>query len=111
MPTIRKLPKSHKIGDNKKIRAKYYNKSAWKKLRQWQLMEHPLCQMCLNPDITNKDGTKGEIITQAQDVHHIISPFKYDNDNMIMQYLLDDSNLISLCKWHHAQQHLRKKKP
>lgn len=110
MPTIRKLPKQKNIGDKKKIRAKYYNKVEWKKLRQWHLMQHPLCEKCLDEYTKNEDGTIEQRITPAEDVHHIISPFTFDDENTIMQYLLNDDNLMSLCKWHHAQQHIRKKK-
>lgn len=112
MPTINKPhKKSYYQGDNKKKRAKYYGLSKWRTLRQWHLMEHPLCEECLNPNTVNEDGTKGEKITPAIDVHHIISPFRYDDENTILQYLLDDTNLVSLCKWHHSQKHIRKKKP
>ena len=80
MPTIKKIEKKpYYNSDKKKLRAKYYNKVEWKKLRQWHLMEHPLCEMCLD-------------------------------ENTIIQFLLSDSNLMSLCKWHHSQQHIRHKK-
>lgn len=110
MPTIKKLPKKQYNGANKQRRAKYYSKSEWKKLREWHLMQHPLCEKCLDTYTINEDGTRDEKITQAVDVHHIISPFKFDDENTVLQYLLDDANLMSLCKWHHAQQHIKKKK-
>ena len=111
MPTIKKIEKKpYYNSDKKKLRAKYYNKVEWKKLRQWHLMEHPLCEMCLDENTKNEDGSIGEKITIAQDVHHIISPFQFEDENTIIQFLLSDSNLMSLCKWHHSQQHIRHKK-
>lgn len=108
MPTINRPKKTNYNGERKKQRAKYYGLTQWKNLRQWYMMEHPLCEECLNEKIKNEDGTIEEKITPAVDVHHIISPFKFDDDLTIKQYLLDGDNLMSLCKWHHAQKHIRK---
>lgn len=100
MPTIYKPKLQSYLGDNKKIRAKYYNLTSWKKLRQWYLMQHPLCELCEQEGIT----------TPAEDVHHIKSPFSYSTDMQIKTLLLDEGNLMSLCKACHGKIHSKKKK-
>lgn len=63
MPTIvknRKKSSYQKHGKNKEI-SKIYNSTQWVNLRKAYLMEHPLCEMCLEDDK----------ITAATEVHHI----------------------------------------
>ena len=110
MPTIKKLPKTNTVSEKKRIRARFYGKTEWKKLRDWYLMEHPLCEMCLDKNIENENGKKEEKVNPAEDVHHIISPFQFEDENTMLRYFLDYSNLKSLCKWHHAMQHKRNSK-
>lgn len=79
--------------DNRKLRAKAYNNSTWRKMRDTYLKEHAVCQDCIS---------KGKI-TPATDVHHIKSPFK--NGEINYSLLLDYTNLISLCKECHGMRH------
>lgn len=58
-----------------------YNKTAWIKLRQWQLKHYPLCAECLRMDK----------VTKATTVDHIIAI--KDGGKKLCQ-----DNLQSLCK-------------
>lgn len=99
MPTINlnKKPTQEKVErnqtENRKLRAKAYNNSTWRKMRDTYLKEHAVCQDCIS---------KGKI-TPATDVHHIKSPFK--NGEINYSLLLDYTNLISLCKECHGNRH------
>ena len=99
MPTINlnKKPTKEKVErnqtENRKLRAKAYNNSSWKKLRETYLKEHAVCQDCIS---------KGKI-TPATDIHHIKSPFKDGEINYSL--LLDYTNLVSLCKECHGNRH------
>lgn len=99
MPTINlnKKPTKEKVErnqtENRKLRAKAYNNSTWRKMRDTYLKEHAVCQDCIS---------KGKI-TPATDIHHIKSPFKDGEINYSL--LLDYTNLVSLCKECHGQRH------
>lgn len=99
MPTINlnKKPTKEKVErnqtENRKLRAKAYNNSTWRKMRDTYLKEHAVCQDCIS---------KGKI-TPATDIHHIKSPFK--NGEINYSLLLDYTNLISLCKACHGIRH------
>ena len=55
-------------------RQKYYNTSTWHELRKLKLEEQcGLCQDCLDPSTVNEDGSYGEKLTPATDVHHLMS--------------------------------------
>lgn len=99
MPTINlnKKPTKEKVErnqtENRKLRAKAYNNSTWRKMRDTYLKEHAVCQDCIS---------KGKI-TPATDIHHIKSPFKDGEINYSL--LLDYTNLVSLCKECHGNRH------
>ena len=98
MPTINRLPKKPKTSSRnetemRELRAKCYSNTAWRKLRETYLKEHPLCEDCL---------AEGKV-TPATDVHHIKSPFRKGEVNWNL--LLDYNNLASLCKEHHGARH------
>ena len=101
-----------KIKDNserKKLRMKLYNDAYYRSVRDQYMMSHPLCEDCMNMQIENEDGTTKEKITAAVDLHHINSPFAYGlNENERYARLIDESNLIALCKFHHSQRHAPK---
>lgn len=99
MPTINRTQKKQtyseprKETDMRKLRQKAYQLTAWRKLRNSYLREHPICAECL------RNGK----ITPAEDVHHVKSPFKGGEINY--ELLLDDKNLESVCKECHAAIH------
>ena len=99
MPTINKgetKKKSSERNENtdmRKLRKEAYNNTTWRKLRDTYLKSHPVCERCLE---------KGKI-TPAEDVHHLKTPFR----NGVINYglLLDDKNLMSVCKECHGEIH------
>lgn len=100
MPTITKAQKRNtyeKHDKNAEI-AKIYNTSNWKKLRLAYLMEHPLCEHCLE---------KG-IVTPATQVHHIWEISNGTTVEEMKGIAYDPKNLQSLCETCHRQEHLNR---
>lgn len=100
MPTLNKPQKEKKTTnrqptDMRRLRQKAYQSKEWKELRETYIKLHPLCEECM----------KKNIVTPAQDVHHIESPFK--NNTINHHLLLDFNNLKALCKECHAEIHNR----
>lgn len=99
MPTINRLPRKPKTSSEKektdmqKLRATAYNNTAWRKLRENYMHNHPLCEECL------KEGR----VTAAEDIHHKNSPFKGKTINYAL--LLDEKNLEAVCKPCHQRIH------
>ena len=98
MPTINKIKKVNNYKRHDKALIIYqniYNTSAWRRLRQAYLQEHPLCEQCL----------KSDKVTAATEVHHVI-PISYANDLLKMKDLgFNYNNLMSLCSDCHHQIH------
>lgn len=97
MPTIYKPKKQQqKIGNHyDSERRKIYNSERWKRLRAWKFTNSPLCEICLQQDI----------VTPAEDIHHIIS-FMSTDDPIQRKFLAYDyDNLQSLCKQCHQRRH------
>ena len=98
MPKINKLEKKprnteRKDTDMRELRRKAYNNTAWRKMRDTYMKEHPICADCL---------AKGKV-TPATSVHHIKSPFAGGEVNYAL--LLDYDNLMSLCHECHGIRH------
>ncbi len=97
MPTINK-PKNKtryvKHGKDAEIR-KIYNTTQWRKLRAAYLLEHPLCEDCLDRDE----------VREAVEVHHV-RPIStgYDTDQM-KTIAYDADNLVALCAECHHKRH------
>lgn len=102
MPTINKLkkaPRKTENSENRVIRKKYYSSIKWKKLRLLKLEMNPLDEM----DLTNN------VISIAEDIHHIISPFSKDLTEIERNELFYDlNNLMSLTKVNHQKIHNQK---
>ena len=103
MPTIYKPQKkkkstAHQDTDMRLLRRKAYNNPAWRKLRNTYLVNHPLCERCLE---------KGKV-EAATDIHHKRTPFKGNEINYAL--LLDENNLMALCKTCHGEIHGKKAK-
>ena len=105
MPVInRPKKKRQKAGANASI-SKIYNTPEWKKLRDWQIYTHPLCEDCLNENIINEDGTYGQCLRCAEEVHHIV-PISTGGDELKMKDIAYNAdNLVSLCRFHHHLRH------
>ena len=99
MPTINTLKKNRKEytrnehTPNRDLRRKAYASPEWRKLRDWYMKQHPICEECL------KNGK----VTPASSVHHLKSPFKNGEINYTL--LLDAANLESVCHICHANIH------
>ena len=92
MPTIQKA-KKHKPIPYKRDNtfAQYYNSNKWITLRNCYVHEHPLCENCLRQGI----------IRPSEEVHH--KQFLSTRRGDAWDLLLDEDNLIALCKeCHHA---------
>lgn len=95
--------------ERKKQRMKMYNDAYYRQVRDNYMRNHPLCEDCMNMQIENEDGSKKEKITPSIDLHHLQSPFAYGlNENERYARLIDTSNFIALCKFHHSQRHAPK---
>lgn len=107
MPVINKPKRrKQKEGMNALI-SKIYNTSEWKKLRDWHIKTNPLCEDCLNDDMTNEDGRIGQHINCADEVHHIIPISNGKTEEEMKELAYDPNNLVSLCKFHHHLRHRR----
>ena len=97
MPTIprlrdKKRPQSYR----KQQRQSMYSKSEYRKLRDWYYQCHPICQDCAKLGLT----------TPSRDIHHVMSPYD-PNISPAESYrrLMDENNLVSLCRYHHNLRH------
>ena len=97
MPTIprlrdKKRPQSYR----KQQRQSMYSKSEYRKLRDWYYQCHPICEDCAKLGLT----------TPSKDIHHVMSPYD-PNISPAESYrrLMDENNLVSLCRYHHNLRH------
>ena len=97
MPTIprlrdKKRPQSYR----KRQRQSMYSKSEYRKLRDWYYQCHPICADC----------AKLGLATPSADIHHVMSPYD-PNISPAESYrrLMDENNLVSLCRYHHNLRH------
>ena len=97
MPTIPRLrdtkrPQSYR----KRQRQSMYSKAEYRKLRDWYYQCHPICEDC------QRIG----LLTEAKDIHQVLSPYD-QNISPAESYrrLMDENNLVSLCRYHHNLRH------
>ena len=97
MPTIPRLrdikrPQSYR----KQQRQSMYSKAEYRKLRDWYYQCHPICEDCAKLGLT----------TPSKDIHHVMSPYD-PNISPAESYrrLMDENNLVSLCRYHHNLRH------
>lgn len=97
MPTIEKVKKMIPKTNNmyNQARRKIYDSERWRRLREWKLINNPLCELCL------KDGNT----VPAEDIHHIVSFMEVDDINERKRLAYDYDNLMSLCKRCHQRIH------
>ena len=103
MPTINKpekKPKStyHSETDDRILRKKLYNSTAWRKCRQAHLVREPLCQQCLKEGKVNAGSCENPL-----QVHHKQSPFV--NGEINHELAFSDWNLETICSYHHGLEH------
>lgn len=99
MPTLYKPKQRNSDYKKQNTASKAYNCSQWRNLRASYLMQHPLCERCLQK----------EIISPAIEVHHIIPISTFDDELRQKDLLLDGNNLMALCKECHHTIHKNKK--
>lgn len=75
--------------------SKYYGDKRWKKLRNWYITNHPLCESCL---------FNGRSVP-AEHVHHKIPFATGETMEDRFRLLLDPSNLESVCQECHQKIH------
>lgn len=98
MPTLYKPKKQNDSNEKRKERQNIYQTARWKNLRKSYLMEHPLCEICLNNGITKF----------AVDVHHKDSFLNYRGLSRLDK-AFDYNNLQALCKECHQLIHNKHK--
>ena len=77
-------------------RQELYQSRRWRKLRDYMVQQHPLCEKCL------QEGK----ITPTQDVHHRLSPFqKGITEEEKDRRAFDEKNLMCLCRDCHIKEH------
>lgn len=69
----------------------------WRLLRQSQLTEHPLCELCLEQGL----------YVSATEVHHITPCETALTDAEMQRLMFSVDNLQSLCREHHQSEHRR----
>lgn len=96
IPLLRDTKRKRVDTPNRLFRQKVYQDKRWKDLRNWYFIKNPLCELCL------KEG----ISKEGEDVHHIVSPFKYkSNLDKVRELAFNKDNLMTLCKEHHSAIH------
>ena len=97
MPTIPRLRDKKRPQSYRKMqRQSMYSKSEYRKLRDWYYQCHPICADCAKLGLT----------TPSADIHHVMSPYD-PNISPAESYrrLMDENNLVSLCRYHHNLRH------
>ena len=74
---------------------KYYGDKRWKRLREWQITNHPLCEDCL---------FEGRSVP-ATEVHHRVPFSRGKTQDEKWALLLDPNNIVSLCSSCHDKRH------
>ena len=75
---------------------KYYSNKYWHELRNKYYMQHPCCECC------ERQG----IVTPAEEVHHKKRFSAGLTEQAKWNLLLNEHNLISVCKYHHNLAHV-----
>lgn len=94
-----KQPKKEKQKGSKRSNKSqmFYNDIRWKRLRNWYMREHPLCEECFKKGIS----------TPSTDCHHIKPFLRGKTVEDKWNLLLDEDNLIALCEECHHDIHVR----
>lgn len=93
---IPRLRDNYKKSDRRKEKQSSYNNAYYKKIRDWYMQAHCLCEECL----------KDNLITQAVHCHHIQSPFQIGiSKQESYRRLTDEKNFLAVCLYHHLCEH------
>lgn len=101
MPTLSNKINFHPVKNYRKSeRSKIYNTQRWKNLRYNYLINHPLCEICLDQGL----------YVPAEDVHHKQSFINFTGQRRY-DLAFDINNLMALCKRHHNMIHSGHRQP
>lgn len=95
MPVINKPKKTKEYDNQRKERMKLYNSKLWKELRETKRKENPLCFIC---ELEGRTKI-------CDDLHHLISPFNFQNQILKDFYGYNPDNVINLCDECHNSIH------
>ena len=89
---------NHKEKDDRRNKKwnTFYQDHRWKRLREWYMATHPLCEECL---------FEGRSVP-AEHCHHKIPFSTGDSTEDKFRLLLDPDNLQALCVRHHQEKHI-----
>lgn len=99
MPTLNKPKKKQHIFlpyKHNNQSAEFYNTIQWKNLRSYYLRLNPLCECCRD---------HYDRVTPATEVHHKIPFLRGKTDLERLDLLLDEDNLLSVCRKCHLEIH------
>lgn len=100
MPTLNK-PKRKRIyvkNERNSEISDIYNSKQWKNLRNIYLLEHPLCEKCLE---------QGKV-SATEEIHHIRKISDGRNEAEMKEIAYNYGNLMALCKECHHKIHNNK---
>jgi len=86
--------KEHEDSRNNKWN-KYYHNPTWKRLREWYIVNHPLCEDCL---------FEGRSVP-AEEVHHKVPFSTGKTEEERIALLTSYDNVVSLCRKCHMKRH------
>ena len=78
----------------------YYQNRQWKQLRQWKIINNPICEVC----------ARSGLVIPATEIHHKRPFGTGETEQEKWRLLLDPLNLISVCSECHAEFHRQLKK-
>ena len=103
MPTIKRLERKKNYPKRNKSKLIYdsvYNTQTWRNIRKAYLMEHPLCERCLEHNKT----------TASSEVHHKYEISNGSNTLEMKDIGFDYNNLMALCEECHQEIHKKNRK-
>ena len=83
------------VARHARVGSTLYDTKQWKRLRNWYIMQHPLCEIHLKYGISKP----------AQDAHHMIPWSLGKTEDEQRKLCFDEDNLLSVCKACHNQLH------
>ena len=81
--------------------SRYYQSRSWKRLRDWFMSTHLICEDCM---------FEGRSVP-AEESHHKVPFSWFDLEQDKMAALLDEENLVALCRSCHMKRHKNLKRP
>lgn len=87
--------------DRKRLRSRLYNDTTYRKIRDWYMQTHPLCEIC---------ESEGRIVP-SEHCHHVDSPFQIGiSEEEAWRRLRDERNFKALCADCHEKIHVEQER-